>query len=179
MRTSLASGERLAELFQTFTTQAWRWECQGTYRQPAEAEAWRRWRAGESDDLAWLRPWLRQVQEATRGGRGFARVRVFGEPPTEYQRWQIDLSPENIAAGEDMRVLTASQAGALALPDQDFWLFDDECVALMYFEDEQFAGIEIITEPGEVDRYRRWKALAWHDAVSFHSYVHQHPQRSP
>lgn len=178
MTNRLASGDTLAELFRTFARQAWRWECQGTYRQPAEAEPWRRWRAGEKDDLEWLSPWLSQVRTATRDGRGFARVRVFGEPPTEYQRWQIDLSPENIAAGEDMRVLTESQARALALPGQDFWLFDDERVALMYFEDEQFVGIEVITEPSEVARYRRWKMLAWHHAVYFRSYVRQHRQRS-
>lgn len=171
MTRSLAPAERLAELFSSFTRQAWRWECQGTYREPGESEAWNRWWDGETDDFAWLRPWLDQVQEARRVGREFARVRVFAEPPTEYQRWQLDVSPENIAAGEDLRVLTEGWARTLALPEHDFWLFDDELVAVMRFENEQFADLEVLTSRGQVDRYRRWKAIAWHHAMSFDRYV--------
>lgn len=171
-------GEQFAELFRSFAGQAWRWERQGTYRQPDEAAAWRRWRAGELDELEWLRPWLDQVRTATQQGRTFARVRVFSEPPTEYQRWQLDITPANLAAGEDMRVLTEHQARSLELPEHDFWLFDDARVAVMYFDDEQFAGAEIVSDPPAVDRYRTWKARAWQDAVPFATYVEQFSQRS-
>ncbi len=170
--------EELDELFTSFSRQAWRWECQGTYRQPGEVEPWRRWREGEHDDLEWLRPWLLNVEAATNRGRYFQRVRVFSEPPTEYQRWQIDVSPANIAAGEEFRVLTASRASALELPTQDFWVFDDDRVALMYFEDEQFVGHRILTEPDEVERYRQYKALAWREAVPFAEYLREPTLRS-
>ncbi|GAA0527951.1 hypothetical protein GCM10011581_40810 [Saccharopolyspora subtropica] len=171
-------GAELDELLRSFRHRAWRWECQGTYRQPAEAEPWRRWRAGEPDDLAWLRPWLDQVAAATRAGRRFARVRVFREPPTEYQRWQLDVSPANIAAGEDVRVLTAGRARALGLPNRDFWLFDEDRVALMHFENQQFAGTEIIAAPEEVNRYRTWRDVASDHAIPFMAYLHDLTQRS-
>ncbi|MGW1681326.1 DUF6879 family protein [Saccharopolyspora sp. NPDC002376] len=165
-------GAQFEELLRSFRHRAWRWECQGTYRQPAEAEPWRRWRAGESDDLAWLRPWLDQVAAATRAGRLFARVRVFQEPPTEYQLWQLDVGPANVAAGEDVRVLPESRARALGLPTHDFWLFDEARVALMHFEDQRFAGTEIIASPGEVNRYRNWCGIARKHAVPLLAYRH-------
>lgn len=178
MSSWIEPGDEFAALFRSFAGQAWRWECQGTYRQPDESAAWQRWRAGEPDELEWLRPWLENVREATRQGRGFARVRVFSERLTEYQRWQIDVTPVNLDAGEDVRVLTESQANALELPDQDFWLFDDARVAVLHFEDERFAGTEIVSDPDAVWRYRTWKARAWQHAVPFATYVQEFSQRS-
>lgn len=171
-------GAEFDELLRSFGHRAWRWECQGTYHQPAEAEPWRRWRAGEPDDLAWLRPWLNDVAAATRAGRIFSRVRVFHEPPTEYQRWQLDVTPANIAAGEDMRVLTQAEASALGLPARDFWLFDESRVALMYFENQRFAGTEIIASPQEVNRYRAWRDIACDHAIPFMAYLQDLTQRS-
>ncbi|WP_433870317.1 DUF6879 family protein [Saccharopolyspora sp. CA-218241] len=178
MSTWVRPGAEFADLLRSFRHRAWRWERQGTYRQPDEQEPWRRWRAGEPDDLAWLRPWLDDVAAAARAGKTFARVRVFQEPPTEYQRWQLDLSPENIAAGEDVRVLVDHQADRLDLPANDFWFFDDEHVALMHFEDQQFAGASVLADPVEVDRYRSWRDTAWHHAIPFPTYVQEHSPRS-
>ncbi|GAA4616288.1 DUF6879 family protein [Saccharopolyspora hordei] len=166
-------GAQFDELLRSFRRRAWRWECQGTYRQPAEAEPWRRWRAGEPDDLAWLRPWLDQVAAATREGRSIARVRVFREPPTEYQRWQLEVGEANVAAGEDVRVLPESRARSLGLPTHDFWIFDEARVALMHFEDQQFAGSEIIASPEEVNRYLRWWGTACEHAVPLLAYRHE------
>ena len=118
------------------------------------------------------------VEAATSRGRYFRRVRVFCQPPTEYQRWQIDVSPANIAAGEEFRILTESRAATLELPNQDFWMFDDQQVALMYFEDEQFVGHKIVTEPDEVERYRQYKAIAWRQAAPFADYLREPTLRS-
>lgn len=174
----ISPGDDFDELFRSFRHEAWRWECQGTYREPDEAEPWRRWRQGEPDDLEWLRPWLDEVRTAVCAGKTFARVRVFDEPLTEYQRWQVDVSAANVGAGEDMRILTRNQARYLRLPDHDFWLFDEANLARMHFEAGQFVGPEIVTSPAEVDRYRRWKAIAWQHAVPFDVYVQRISQRS-
>jgi hypothetical protein len=171
-------GADFGTLLTSFIHEAWRWERQGTYRQPEEAEPWARWSRGETDDLEWLNPWLAEVRAATREGRAFKRVRVLDEPLTEYQRWQLDVTPANIAAGEEVRLLFRGQVGQLGLPDHDFWLFDDAAVARMSYDQEQFAGAQLITHPAEVDRYRRWKEVAWHDAVSFAEYVQRQSQRS-
>ena len=169
----LVRGEDFADLFRTFSRWAWRWEAQGTYRQPDEVEPWQRWREGvpATADLEWLRPWLDDVQAATRAGRRFERVRLMTEPPTEYLRWQMDVTPANIAVGEVIRLLPESKAWALGLPREDFWLFDDERVAVLHFTSDDLKGAEIITDPATVARYRSWRDLAVRHAVAFEEYA--------
>lgn len=169
----LVRREGFAELFRRFSRSAWRWEAQGTYRQPDEVEPWQRWRDGiaVATDLDWLRPWLDEVRSATSAGKRFERVRVMTEPPTEYLRWQMEVTPANIQAGEEIRILAASEARALNLPDQDFWLFDDERVAVLHFSSDDLEGAEIITDPATVARYRSWRDVAWQHAVAFEDYV--------
>jgi hypothetical protein len=170
--TDLVRGEGFADLFRRFTRSAWRWEAQGTYRQPDEVDPWQRWREGVpvSADLDWLAPWLDDVREAARAGRRFERVRMLTEPLTEYLRWQMEVTPANVEAGEDIRVLPESEARSLDLPQDDFWLFDDERVAVLHFGPTDLRGAEIITDPDTVARYRSWRDLAWQHAVTFQDY---------
>ncbi|XVV05823.1 DUF6879 family protein [Actinosynnema sp. CA-248983] len=167
MTTFVRPGPEFAELFRQFERSAWRWEAQGTYREPGEAEAWQRWRAGQPDDLAWLKPWLREIAAATAAGRRFARVRVQTDPPTEYLRWQAVITPNNIEAGEEIRVLGEHRARDLGLPKHDFWIFDDVRLAVLRFGAAGLEGAEIITEPGVVARHRAWRDLAWSNAAPF------------
>ncbi|MEU4444917.1 DUF6879 family protein [Actinosynnema sp. NPDC050801] len=169
----LVRGEGFADLFRRFSRSAWRWEAQGTYRQPDEAEPWQRWREGvpATDDLEWLSPWLEDVRTATRAGRRFERVRVLTDPLTEYLRWQMEVTPANIAAGEVIRVLPEADARALDLPGYDFWLFDDERVAVLHFTANDLDGAEIITDPATVARHRSWRDVAWRHAVAFEDYA--------
>jgi hypothetical protein len=171
--TGLVRGEGFADLFRQFSTSAWRWEAQGTYHQPDEVEPWQRWRDGVpvSTDLDWLAPWLDLVRAATRAGKRFERVRMITEPLTEYLRWQLEVTPANLDAGEDIRVLTEAEARRLNLPDQDFWLFDNERVAVLHFGPSDLDGTEIITEPATVARYRTWRDVAWRHAVAFEQYT--------
>ncbi|MEO6087247.1 MAG: DUF6879 family protein [Umezawaea sp.] len=168
----LVSGQDFADLFRCFSRSAWRWEAQGTYRQSDEAEPWQRWREGGSvaDDLDWLRAWLDDVRAATSGGRRFQRVRMMTEPPSEYLRWQMEVTPANIKAGEEIRLLPETEARTLCLPADDFWLFDDEKVAVLHFASSGLRGAEIITDPDMVARYRSWRDLAWRHAVAFADY---------
>lgn len=167
--TDLVRGDDFAALFRTFRRSAWRWEAQGVYHQPDEAEAWQRWRAGVpvENDLDWLQPWLDEVRAATRAGKRFQRVRLLTDPLTEYLRWQDDVTPLNIAAGEEIRQLSAAMAADLDLPEHDFWLFDDEWLAVLHFLPDGLDGAEIITEAATVTRYRTLRDTAWDHAVSF------------
>lgn len=168
----LVRGEGFADLFRQFSSSAWRWEAQGTYRQPDEVEPWQRWRDGVpvSTDLDWLAPWFDLVRAATGAGKRFERVRMITDPPTEYLRWQMEVTPANIDAGEDIRILSDADAGRLNLPDQDFWLFDDARVAVLHFGPSDLDGAEIITDPATVARYRSWRDAAWRHAVTFQQY---------
>lgn len=171
MRSRNAPVDELDQLFESFTREAWRWECQGTYWQPNDEAAWNHWRKGEPYDLDWMGPWLDEVRAANDAGKTIARVRVYDVPMTAYERWQVQVTPANVDAGEDIRILTRQQAQRLDLPDHDFWLFDDGVAARMHFEQEQFVGSELVTEPAELARYLRWKNIACQNAVSFAAYV--------
>lgn len=171
--TELVRGEDFADLFRRFSRSAWRWEAQGIYRQPDEVEPWQRWREGIPvlADLEWLRPWLAEVQAATTAGKRFERVRMMTAPPTEYLCWQMEVSPANIEAGEVIHILSEPQARALGLPQNDFWLFDDERVAVLHFTLNDLKGAEIITDPAMVARYRTWRDLAMQHAIAFEDYA--------
>ncbi|MGW5050123.1 DUF6879 family protein [Actinokineospora sp. NPDC004072] len=174
----LVTGDDFAELFARFTRSAFRWEARPTYCEPYEVEPLRRWRAGEPDDLGWMAGWLDGIRAATAAGRRFERVRLYTEPLTEYLRWQQHVTPANVAAGEDIRVIIEDQAHALGLPSHDFWLFDGLLVARMHFGDDgRWRGAELSDQPDTVARHRAWRDLAWEHATPYQQ--HRQSTRSP
>ncbi|MFI9381859.1 DUF6879 family protein [Kutzneria sp. NPDC052558] len=175
--TDLITGEEFDALFAAFRRTAWRWEAQASYHEPYELGPLERWRRGEPDDLAWMADWLGGIRAATDAGRLFQRVRLYTEPPTEYLRWQENITPANVEAGEDIRIVTADQAAELELPGHDFWLFDDDHLVRMHFDASGFVGGEMITEPGTVAQHRAWRDIAWTHAVPYWQYRETHPVR--
>ncbi|AOS65541.1 DUF6879 family protein [Actinoalloteichus hymeniacidonis] len=165
-------GAELARLFARFRRSAWRFETQSEYREVSEAEPYRRFLAGElGEDRAWMTEWLRSVSSATRQGRSFARVRVVAFPPTDYQRFEMAVAPDNEAAGEDIRVLSSERARRLLLPAQDFWLFDDTILALMHFGSGRLTGIEVTTDVTRIEQYRAHRRRAWSQAVPLNEHM--------
>lgn len=169
----LISGEAFGALFRDFESSAWRWEAQGTYNQPDEVEPWQRWRDGIPvlQDLDWLRPWLDEIQAATKSGKVFQRVRMLTEPLTEYLRWQMEVTPANLAAGEEISLVTQAAAARLGLPEHDFWIFDHAKVAVLHYGPEGLIGAEIVTEPATVARYEQWRKIACAEAVPYDDFV--------
>ncbi|WP_034268554.1 DUF6879 family protein [Haloechinothrix halophila] len=160
--TRLVTGEEFGKLFTSFTKYAFRYEAQADYREPFEAEPWRKFRDGEYDDLEWMRPWLDGVRAATAAGRKFQRVRVLPDPLTDYLRWEMHIAHINAEAGEEIRVLDEQDRVAHDLPDYDFWLFDDSLVALMRFDDNRaFQGAELTDDPEALDTCRKFQSTAW------------------
>jgi hypothetical protein len=160
------SVDEFDHLIGTVKHSLWRWEAQPAYHEPDEAEPFARWLAGEPDDLAWLSGWLDQVRTASSAGRRYERVRRLTEPPTDYLRWSLSVAPANIAAGEDVRLLTEHRATALGLPTYDYVIVDDRVVARMEFGDTGFVGARLVDDPATVARHRTWRDLAWHDAIT-------------
>lgn len=161
------TGEAWGKAFSSFTRTAFRWEAQGVYREPYEQEPLRQFLAGEEPDTAFVQDWLAEVRANTAAGRRYSRVRVLTDPLTDYLRFELALTPLNIEAGEDVRLLREARRRELDLPDQDFWLFDDEWVALMHFGPEGFKYAEVIQDFHTVERFREIRALAWEAARPF------------
>lgn len=161
------TGQAWADLLTHYRSSAWRYECQGEYHEPDEAEPLRQFLAGESCDLSYMTPWLDGIRSAVAAGKTIGRVRVLTDPLTDYLRFEMAIAEHNEAAGEDIRVLDADQAAALDLGDHDFWLFDDDTVAVMHFDADGFRGATVEQEPGTVARYRHLRDRALRYARPF------------
>jgi hypothetical protein len=115
-------------------------EQRDAYNVAGEDEPFRRWLHGEPDDYAWHADWLGFVRKATAAGVLVQRVRLASVPHTDYVRWGLDVSPLNIAAGEDIRYLPRHLAAGITLPDEDYWLLDDDTLILSVFSADGRTG---------------------------------------
>src|SRR5690554_5071782 len=103
-------------------------------------------------------------------GRGVRveRVRVVDEPPSDYLRFEIAMTPANLAAGEDIRYITRMEAKALSLPATDYWLIDSSRLYLLHFAaDDQFLGLEEITDQNLIAEYDRHRRRVWAQTFPF------------
>ena len=163
-------------LFATVERTAYRWETRDFYDVPVEREGYRRFLAGDDPGTDWFQPWLTIIRTATAAGRRFERVRVAREPLSDYLRFELWACRYNVEVGEDMRYLDADRAAELGLPDYDYWLFDDERLVRMYFNDGgRMERAEIITDPAAVEEHRQYRRLAWAVAVPYARYAAAHP----
>jgi len=127
------SYEELTEFINSFRLEAVHLEMRDSYGTAAELPHLAKWEAGEPDDTEWLRPWFDRVRAATEAGKVFRRARIVSEPVSDYQRWVLKDSHLFVDAGEDIRWVPRSRVSAVALPGNDFWLFDDEIVVFLIF----------------------------------------------
>lgn len=113
-------------------------ELRDSYWVDGEDERFTAWRGGHTPDPedreSWWRPWLDLVQETTGRGVVMRRARIVSEPPSEYTRFLHSFTFTNVAAGEDVRWLPRRRASDLALPGNDFWMFDDRLVQFNVFD---------------------------------------------
>ncbi|MEU8913932.1 DUF6879 family protein [Streptomyces nigrescens] len=94
------------------------------------------WAAGKAIDPAerW-RGWLDIVKEATGRGVSVRRARIVSEPVSDYIRFEHSVTDGlNINAGEEVGWLPRQQATELALPGNDFWVFDYKAVLVNHFD---------------------------------------------
>lgn len=155
-------------MFTKLKHSAWRLETRRRYAEDEETGTYRQFAAGERVTWDLNDPWCTNRREQSALGKRFERVRILDEPPTEGQRYLLDNARRNTAVGEDIRVLTRSNADELQLPREDFWLFDSRVVALLHFDDaDAMTGVQLITDPVQVLRYAQAREAAWHHAVPY------------
>jgi hypothetical protein len=125
--------EELVELIDSFQREALHLEMRDSYGTEAELPHLAKWLAGEADDATWLQPWFDKVRSATEAGRKFRRARVVSEPVSDYQKWVMKDSYRFVEAGEDIRWVPRSRVSTIALPGNDYWLFDGKIVVFLIF----------------------------------------------
>lgn len=136
--------EEFAALFTSFRREALHLEMRDSYGTAVEIPHLRKWEAGEPDDLDWLQPWFDLIHAGTQARKVFRRARIVSEPISDYQKWVLKDTHFFVEAGEDIRWVPRSRVSTVALPGNDFWLFDDEVVIFLIF-----AASGLV-----VDRYR-------------------------
>ncbi|WP_073480302.1 DUF6879 family protein [Streptoalloteichus hindustanus] len=148
---------------------AWRYEAKPLYTVDGDMLA--QYLAGEPEPEDHNRDWHDKIRADRVAGKSMQRVKVVRRPFNDYTRYLMDWAiPGNVAAGEDYRILDVTEGGP-DLPDQDFWLFDDEVVVhLDYHFDGTVSGIELVQDP-DLSWYRGLRETVVKLAVPFREYV--------
>jgi hypothetical protein len=164
-------GEAWSRYFRDFASSAFRLELHQVYTMPGEAEELRRFRAGERPPDGYHYGWLDTVAAACAAGKAMRRVRAVTRPLTDYTEYEFAWGfAYNVAAGEDIRILDVTGQPSPALPDDDFWLFDEQTVVqMLYRPDGTQIGRELVEAP-DLGAYLGWRDAAWRDAVPFRDY---------
>ncbi|MFG2963597.1 DUF6879 family protein [Streptomyces sp. NPDC048288] len=147
-----SSEPTIADLMSQCTRSAVHLEMRDQYGVAAEAEDFQAWlETGQLDvDPAspdWA-PWVALVSQARARGITVRRARIVSEPVSDYIRYEHASTNVNLQAGEDVRWLPRRRASDIALPGNDFWLFDDTVIRWGYFSGNgAMIGHEISDEP--------------------------------
>lgn len=156
----------LTELFETFRESAFRLETR-QYYELAEDEPRRRAfregrplppRPGKTESM-------RLVRNAVAAGKRVHRVHVVELPLTEYIRYELAVYPENVAAGEEVRIADRAAHPGLRELDTDFWLFDAETdrsavVWFRYTPDGRLLSRDYSDDSDDVRRARAQRDVA-------------------
>ncbi|MEU5051294.1 DUF6879 family protein [Streptomyces sp. NPDC021096] len=128
---------RFAELLAAAQESAFHLEMRDSYGVTSEASDFERWRAtGERDvDPAsdYWAPWVDLIKQTVARGVIVRRARVVSEPVSEYIRYEHAGTAVNVLAGEQVRWLPRRNASELALPGNDYWIFDGRVVQFNHF----------------------------------------------
>lgn len=131
-------------------------------------------RLDPGDRASWWNGWHDTVAAAVARGISVRRARIVSEPLHPYGLYEHDLTPGNLAAGEDVRWLGRRRAADLLLPTVDFWVFDDETVLLHHFTgDGQLAqdGREYRSDPALAKTFTAAFEAVWERATPHAEYT--------
>jgi Family of unknown function (DUF6879) len=165
--------EEFRALFERFERSAFRIEARDHYDVENERDEFAAFlegeplaaRSGESD------PWLSLSAAHRAAGRLIERVRIVSQPLTDYTRYEFTAYRENIAAGEKVRVVPRATLTAAdqSWANEDFWIFDDELVVLVSYDDDgRLLGVQ---EAEDSRRFLDAKQRALSIAIDFKDFV--------
>ncbi|MEV1245064.1 DUF6879 family protein [Nonomuraea sp. NPDC049750] len=169
----LITPDQRDELFDTLERDAFHLELRDEYGVPRENAPFARWKRGERDDCAWMEPWLARVRTSASAGRSMRRLRIVTEPVSDYIRWEHAVTPPMVEAGEEIRWLPRHQLPAVEFPldGSDWWLFDDQLLAVGRFDhDGRVLGSELVTDPAVVAQCAAVRDHLWPLAIPHAEY---------
>lgn len=154
--------EQFDRLLSEFERESIHLETRDAYGTAVELPYMAKWAAGERDDLEWLQGWCATVREHVKAGKSIRRARIVSEPLSDYQRWSHSIAHPMVEAGEDIRWVPRRLVSSVAVPGNDFYLFDDLLVVfLIYAGSGSAAGKVTSTDPADIQLCRSAFESVW------------------
>ena len=163
--------EQFDELLTSFDREAIHLETRDAYGTEVELPHLAKWARGEPDDLEWLRGWCATLREHVQAGKSVRRARIVSEPLSDYQRWSYSIARPMVEAGEDIRWVPRRLVSSVALPGNDFYLFDDRLVVfLLYAGNGISTGKISSSDPADIRLCRSAFEATWKLSVPHREY---------
>lgn len=160
-----------SDLLSSYRTSSYRLEAQQAYASPAENALLEQFLAGRltMPSFEWR---LSRFRERQAAGATKTTVRVVVEPPTDYTRMELAIYPAVVAGGEDVRVIPVTRGEwPDGLPTHDYFVFDEEDVWRMHYNDDlTFRGAELLEGADVLADHLRWRDVALALAVPLLDY---------
>ncbi|MET7384885.1 DUF6879 family protein [Streptomyces sp. NPDC005529] len=171
-----SSEPTIAELVSGCARSAVHLEMRDQYGTVAEAEDFRAWldtgRLDKDPDSSEWAPWVALVSQAVARGVSVRRARIVSEPVTDYIRYEHASTVVNVHAGEEVRWLPRRRASDIALPGNDFWLFDDKVIRWGHFSgDGAMVGHEVSEDQAAAKLCSEAFDTVWGRAVPHDQYT--------
>ncbi|MEV6876999.1 DUF6879 family protein [Amycolatopsis sp. NPDC051128] len=167
--------EEFSALFEDYQSSAFRLETRQVYTVPQFDESLRKFLAGDPKPESFNAAWHARIGRYVAAGKTMQRAKFVRRPLTDYSRYLLSWGvPGNVVAGEDYRILDVTDR-TVDLPEQDFWIFDDETVALLNFNEDGTVRGHELADSAHLDQYRKWRDLALSEAIPWSEYRLQHP----
>jgi hypothetical protein len=165
------SDEEFERLLTSFSHEAVHLETRDTYGTAVELPHMAKWLTGEPDDLEWLQGWCRTLRRAVEDGKTVRRARIVSEPLSDYQRWSYSIAQPMVDAGEDIRWVPRRLVSSIAIPGNDFYLFDDSMgVFLTYTGNGLNAGKYSSSDPADIRLCRSSFEAVWKLSIPHRDY---------
>jgi hypothetical protein len=159
------------ELLTGFQHEAIHLETRDAYGTAVELPHMAKWAAGEFDDLEWLQGWCAILRDAVKAGKSVRRARIVSEPLSDYQRWSYSIAQPMVDAGEDIRWVPRRLVSAIAIPGNDFYLFDNMlAVFLTYTGNGLSAGMFVSRDQADVQLCRSAFEAVWKLSIPHSDY---------
>ncbi len=163
--------EEFNRLLSFFEREALHLETRDAYGTAVELPHMATWAAGEPDDLVWLQGWCSILCEHAKAGKSVRRARIVSEPLSDYQRWSHSIAQPMVDAGEDIRWVPRRLVSSVALPGNDFYLFDDRLIVfLIYAGNGSGTDKTTSTDPADIRLCRSAFEAVWTLSIAHSDY---------
>ncbi|MEV8099293.1 DUF6879 family protein [Kitasatospora sp. NPDC085879] len=170
------SVESFGDLLRQTRRSAVHLEMRDSYAVAGEAddfEQWQRTGIANTDPAApYWAAWVELVADAVARGVVMRRARIVSEPVSDYIRFEHAGTAVVVAAGEQVRWLPRRSASDIALPGNDFWLFDDRLVQFNVFAgDSRWVHTDFTEDPAVVKLCSAAFETVWERGVPHEHYT--------